>query len=129
MRTGYLRHNRVGKRYITMPLTEKQIQNIIYRKYGADKRMMLWRQNTGVGEYTDSTGQKRKVRFGLPGQADLSGLLKGGIRLEIEVKTAKGTQSQKQKWFQKRIKELGGIYILARCIEDVDQVIDRYFNS
>ena len=98
-------------------MTEKQIQNEIMH-YLSDKPLRIWRQNTGVARHNG-----RVVRYGIPGQADLSGILAGGVRLEIEVKTVKGRQSDAQKNWQKMIEKYGGVYILARSVDDVE----RYF--
>ncbi len=83
--------------------------------------MRLWRQNTGVATYDNLVaGTSRKVRFGLPGQADLSGILPDGKRLEIEVKRPGGRQSEEQKAFQEMIERFGGLYILAYSALDVE---------
>ena len=94
-------------------MTEKQMQNEILR-YLADKPLRIWRQNTGVSKHGN-----RIVRYGIPGQADLSGILPDGRRLEIEVKTVNGRQSTAQKNWQKMIEKFNGVYILARSVDDV----------
>ena len=58
------------------------------------------------------------VRYGVPGQADLSGILKDGRRLEIETKSARGRQSQQQLAFERMITKFGGVYIVARSVEE-----------
>lgn len=52
------------------------------------------------------------------GIADLYAI-KGGKSVWIEVKTQKGHQSDYQKQFQKDIEAHGGIYIIAKCVEDI----------
>lgn len=95
-------------------MRETQLQSEILAKYGRDPNIRIWRANTGVAKF----GQ-RTVRFGLPGSADLSGLIRGGIRLEIECKAKGGVQGPRQKNFQKMIESLGGCYILAAKLDDV----------
>lgn len=102
-------------------MTEKQIQNLILLTFGTRHDMRLWRANVGVARMG-----KRVVRFGVPGQADLSGILPGGIRLEIEVKTNSGQQTPQQKNYQRIIERFGGVYVLARCVDDVWNAIGRY---
>ena len=46
--------------------------------------------------------------------------LKGGLFVGIEVKSDKGRQSPEQKQVEEFITKLGGHYILARGIEDVE---------
>ena len=61
----------------------------------------------------------RVVRFSVPGAADLTGILSDGKRLEIECKTADGKQSEAQRNFGEMITKQGGIYIVARSIDDL----------
>ena len=53
------------------------------------------------------------------GWSDLTCCAPGGRFVGIEVKAARGRQSDVQKAMQERIERLGGLYILARRIEDV----------
>ena len=105
-------------------MTEKQIQNAILRVFGTDPQLRLWRANVGVARIG-----RRIVRFGIPGQADLTGILPGGLRLEIEVKSANGRQSTEQHAFQRMIERFGGLYILARSVEDVQLALDGRRNE
>ena len=103
-------------------MTEKTIQNAILRYLSTVPGLRAWRQNTGVARY----GQQ-VVRFGIPGQADITGIY-NGIRLEIECKSTTGKQTPPQAAFQRMIENHGGIYILARSVEDVRRVIDEQRN-
>lgn len=57
------------------------------------------------------------ISFGLKGSADISGIIQGGIRLEIECKTGLARQTEDQVRFQQMIEKFGGIYIVARSTE------------
>jgi len=94
-----------------MARTEAQIQAEILIRLGEDfpKDVRAWRNNSGAIKVDD-----RFICFGLKGQADISGLLITGRRLEIEVKSAKGRQSKDQKNFEQMITDFQGIYILAK---------------
>ncbi len=62
----------------------------------------------------------RPVRYGVNGQADISGILRAGTRLEIECKAEKGgVWSKDQKTYCRVINMYGGVYILARSVQDV----------
>ena len=79
---------------------------------GSHPQIRLWKQTTGralIGS--------RFISFGLKGSADLSGIVSGGVRLEIECKTGEATQSKEQLAFESMINRMGGIYILARSVE------------
>jgi len=93
---------------------EKQIQNDILRAFGTLPQLRIWRANVGVARIGD-----RIVRFGVPGQADLTGILRDGRRLEIEVKSPTGRQTPDQQAFGRMIERFNGIYILARCPDDI----------
>ena len=95
-------------------MTEKELQNAILRAFGTLPVLRLWRANVGVARLG-----RRVVRFGIPGQGDLTGILPDGRRLEIEVKTVAGRQSPAQRRFQEMMERFHGVYILARSIEDV----------
>jgi hypothetical protein len=62
------------------------------------------------------------IRFGVPGQADISGLIKGGRRLEIEIKTGSGKLHEGQKNFRDMILDLGGLHIECRSLSDLDMI-------
>ncbi|RMG17749.1 MAG: hypothetical protein D6729_08280 [Deltaproteobacteria bacterium] len=64
------------------------------RVFGTRSDMRLWRANVGAARFG-----RHVVKFGIPGQADLTGILPGGIRLEIEVKGPTGRQSPQQRAF------------------------------
>lgn len=77
--------------------------------------IIAWRQNTG-GMYGQSG---RYIRFGRVGCGDITGLLRNGIRLEVEVKTCIGVQSKEQEDFQRLIESSNGIYLLVRSPQDL----------
>lgn len=90
-------------------MKESEIQKQIL-DYLESKDIFCWRNNVG---------RKHNLQFGKKGSGDITGLLKNGKRLEIEVKDEKGKQSEEQKNFQQMIKNNKGLYILARCLGDV----------
>ncbi len=100
---------------------EKHIQNEILRAFGTLSRLRLWRANVGAARIGT-----RVVRFGIPGQADLTGILPDGRRLEIEVKSPKGCQTPAQEAFGRMIEKFNGVYVLARSVEDVRIALERY---
>ena len=107
--------------------TEAQLLHDVLKAWGAHPRLRIWRVNTGVGWFANGAPARKAdpgaycVRFGVPGQADVSGLiLPDGQRLEIETKARNGRQSDEQKRWQRIIESFGGIYVLARSVADVD---------
>lgn len=100
------------------PKRKHELESTIQRRIVAylEKRpdVFLWRHGTGAARFGD-----RRVSFGLVGSADLIGLQRGGRFVAIEVKTAVGRQSEHQAKYQRRIEALGGLYVLARSVDDV----------
>ncbi len=115
--------------------SEKQIQHDIHTGLTGDTH--LFRNN--VGTATTSTGSV--VKFGLcPGSSDLIGWTTIQITPEmvgrsvavftaIEVKSATGRASKKQKNFIKRIHDCGGIAGIARSLDDAVNVVNDYING
>lgn len=74
----------------------------------------VWSQPTGAA-YREGM----LIRYGLKGSADISGIMLGsGKRLEIEVKTGRAVQQTNQINFQRMIISFGGLYLVARSVED-----------
>jgi hypothetical protein len=108
------------------PKTEAEIQGDILLALGSRPDVRLWRANTGGA--VNPTG--RFVRFGVPGQGDLSGILRlasgVGVRLEVEVKREDGRQSLDQKTFQHVIEKFGGCYVLAHSVEEASAAVNAF---
>lgn len=100
-------------------MTESHIQHAILKAWGAHPRLRIARVNTGAAMV-----KGRLVRFGVPGTADIMGLIAPtGRMLAIEVKTATGKQRPEQATFQRVVTSMGGLYILARSLTDVDDAL------
>ena len=95
-------------------MSEHDMMRLILARLNLIPGVLAWRQNTGAAR-TPSGGF---VRFGVPGQADITGLLPGGRRLEIEVKAPGGRTTREQDTFGARILEHGGVYIVARTLDE-----------
>ena len=79
-------------------------------------RIKAWRSN--------NIAVKGRKFIGLKGVPDILGVLPPhGTMLAIEVKTEKGIQSDEQREFQAMCVENGAVYILARSIQDVIDVV------
>ncbi len=99
-------------------MSESEIQKSIinYLKVRRDYQhdLVFWRINTGAARLGG-----RVVNYGYVGMADIIGVLRGGRFMAIEVKAEKGKQSAEQKVWQETVTNTGGIYILARSVDDV----------
>lgn len=120
-------------------MLEIDVQHKIMSEYGAKPFLRIWRQNVGMGysyhqvkkllalvmrgELGAAIGASKGLRpitYGVPGQPDIMGVLLGGRLLGIEVKAEHGRQTSEQIAFQRMMERFGGLYILARSVEDVE---------
>lgn len=102
-------------------MQETKIQNKILaalKKAG----IFSWRCNNGA--VWDSKLHTYRSGITLKGVPDIIGVFPGGkgVFLAVEVKTDKGRQSPDQLLFQRRLEGEGGIYILARSVDDVKKL-------
>lgn len=74
---------------------------------------LFWRVNVGLASSPDG----RVTRYGLPGQADIAGIVRGK-HVELEVKTPTGRQSQQQVRWQRAIERAGGVYVVVRSVDE-----------
>lgn len=102
-------------------MSEATVQAAIMIYLGSRPDVRIWRNNTGKAEL-----RGRMVQFGIPGQADLSGLrAPNGARLEVEVKSDKGRLGPQQAKFGKMITDLGGTFIVARSVGEVIRGLEK----
>lgn len=81
--------------------------------------MRIARINTGAAVL-----RGRLVRFGVPGTADIVGLIApSGRMLQIECKSCTGKQRKAQEAMQRIVTAFGGLYIVARSLADVDAAL------
>ena len=69
----------------------------------------------------------RYVRVGRRGEADISGILKGGRAFAIEVKRPGGKPNEKQLQFLERIRAAGGIAGCATSVTEAEAIIASAF--
>lgn len=79
-----------------------------------------WRNNSGAYKTPDG----RYIRFGEPGAADILALHPGsnGRLIAIECKSTTGRQKPEQRAWEAKIRQYGGVYILARSVDDLEAV-------
>lgn len=107
----------MGSSQILDNMTESDIQSLILIYLTSLPETYAYRQNTGAAH-----DGRRLVRYGVPGQADIFCIIKGRF-VAVEVKTNTGRQSDKQKLWQRNVERAGGIYILARSVDDVTRAL------
>jgi hypothetical protein len=94
---------------------ECDIQAAILKYFIGRTDLVIWRNNTGVALFG-----RTRVSYGLKGSSDLIGLRQpAGQLIAIECKAARGRQTKEQVAFQRMVERLGGLYVLARSVDDV----------
>lgn len=101
-------------------MSETVLVNQIVAALGSRPGVLVERQNTGA--FYDRDG--RLVRIGTPGRADIR-VCAHGLFIEIEAKSPTGRQTPAQKAWQGYVERAGGIYVLARSVEEAVTAVDR----
>ena len=111
-------------------MKEKKTQTEILLKIGGRKDTRLFRNSVGIGMLRNGS----YIKFGLAkGSGDLIGWhslivteemvgKRLAIFLSIEVKAPKGLTSKEQKIWEQIVNESGGIALIARSPEDVEDI-------
>lgn len=94
-------------------MTETQIMRDILVAVTSLPDGVFWRTNSGVAV----TPARSVVRFNVPGTPDILGCYRGRA-VAIEAKAAIGRQSHQQRRFQAAWERAGGLYVLARSVDD-----------
>lgn len=109
-------------------MAESEILQPTLLRIGSHPQVRCWRQNTGKARAMDDP--RRIISFGVAGGGDISGIVAPfGTRLEIETKTATGKQRESQRNFERMIRSQGGIYILGRSAEEIEDELERVLDA
>lgn len=92
----------------------------------------VWRNNSRTLMVAGKGGRPRPMFFGLPGSPDIVGILPGGRFVGVECKRPLGprggtrgsVQSDEQVAFQAECERRGGLYVLARSVDDVISAVE-----
>lgn len=112
---------------------ETRIQNSVLLATGRHRDVLAWRQMSGVFRAMDD--DRRVVRVGQPGMADLGMIVPVkitaemvgktiGVAVQPEVKTRKGRQASDQHTWQAAVARAGGVYRLVRSADDMEALIE-----
>lgn len=82
-----------------------------------------YRSNSGAMQVRKPDGQFRFVRFGTPGLADITGMLRSGRALYVECKLPGNRQTMAQKNFQYEVGMSGGLYVLTYSLDDLAEAV------
>jgi predicted LPLAT superfamily acyltransferase len=100
---------------VKQKVKESDIQRSII-EWLSYQRIFHYRNNSGG--FKDAN--QHFYRFGATGSPDIVCVIEGRY-VGIEVKASDGRQSDAQRDFQARLEAAGGLYILAKSIDDVER--------
>ena len=113
--------------------TEADVQTAVLQVLAYHPRVAwVCRQNTGAAKLPGRGGEQL-VRFGQPGQPDITGQMKDGRRLDVEVKREgwrpprSGRELAKwelQRSWLLRTLEHGGVAGVARSVDEAIQIVN-----
>lgn len=106
-------------------MNETALVKSILQYLHIQKGIFAWRNNVGAVKLESAKGD-RFVRFGFSGMSDIMVVCRGGRFLAIEAKVGRNKQTFDQKVFQDMIEHVGGVYIVAYSIEDVQGALKAY---
>ncbi len=109
---------------MTLPMLEKDIQNLILEFLAYQPRTFVWRQNAGSHFEEDSNGKRHGFRASTPGVSDILGIYRG-IPIAIEVKRPGKKPTDLQVAFLQKFAAAGGIAICACSLEGVKKTLDE----
>jgi hypothetical protein len=102
--------------------SEAHLQQEIRLALGQRDDIFMFRIN--VGKFRPLDGGARVIQSAPEGTPDLMGVMTPGKAFGIEVKAQRGQQRDAQKKWQAAWEKRGGIYILAKSLQDVCEGLD-----
>lgn len=100
--------------------SETATQRQILAALSALPECLVWRNETGLVAWPNAP--HKRFRIGTPGSPDIVGVYKGRA-IGVEVKSARGRQSRQQCRFKQQWEKAGGVYVIARSVDDALQGI------
>ena len=103
-------------------------------EYGVQKEILGWLASIGAVSVVTDAGMLHRAGINaacdIPaGWPDITVCLPGGRFLGLECKSAKGRQSDYQKFIQRRIEDAGGLYVLAHSLAEAQEKIIPFLHS
>ncbi len=81
-------------------------------------------QIPGVWCWRRNVGRRGNVQFGKPGMADIEGVLRGGRRLELEVKIEAKVTIEQSRWLEQML-NYGALAGVVRSTWDAVELVEQ----
>jgi len=85
---------------------------------------LCWRQNTGKVKL-EYKGKIRYVPFGVPGMADIGGILPGGRALQVECKVGSNKLTALQAAFLEQVRAQGAVGLVVYSVDELLKGLDH----
>jgi len=112
--------------------SESKILSAIRKDLGREPDLVLWRLSQG-GAVQREGQQAYRAGLSVNGAADLIGLLDSGAApgrfFALEVKSARGRQSDMQRLWGAVVRNFGGFYAVVRSVADARAALERARNG
>jgi hypothetical protein len=105
-----------------LKITEAEVKRAIMDYLSLQEKLgkcYYIRNNTAFGQFKRPNGSVGWINQGRRGSPDIVACIKGTF-VAIECKSSIGKMSPEQKVCQSQIEKLGGKYILAKGVEDIE---------
>lgn len=109
-------------------VSERQLTPVLLKILCApDSGLVLWRNNAGLNtHWPDGRKRDAPIRYGIgPGGGDWIGLYRGGLHVEVEMKSRTGAQSPDQRAHQAIVDRQEGVYAVVRTAEQARELLQR----
>ena len=110
--------------------SEKKIKHEILSVIGKRDDVRLFPISVGlVVSLQNAKDDKplRPFRSAPKGFPDICGIMKNGKFLAVEVKSGVGKMRSEQRAFKKMVLDMDGVHVVARCVEDVEKVLEYWW--
>lgn len=112
---------KTDERYLIREMLEKQLQDQVLA-FLSHHPKVAWVERMNVGAVKRGG---RYIRFGRKGMCDITGQLKNGRRLEVEMKRPGEQPTEDQTMFIAMVNIAGGLAFVARSIDDAQEALAR----
>jgi hypothetical protein len=112
---------------IEAPL-ERDVQKAVLDYLNTLWNVKAWRANTGASTAVHN-GKKRFIRYGQRGQADITGVANGGVRIEIEIKRPGNKPTMEQTAWLGEMRTLGAVAFWCDSVKSCSEQLRYEFQQ
>lgn len=113
---------------------ESEVLRAIHARLGSRPDVRLWRVNVAVAVPISQACPRcrpKAIRFGLPGMADLLGIVApSGRMLSVEIKSEEGRMSKEQVAWSEMVTKFGGVSLApVRSVDMAEAMLEEAMHA